>query len=72
LRREIPFGLLFCVPEMEPFYRELGWSKTDRPVAMLDEHRKSAPIPEKNIGMMIELGDERFPAGPLDLQGRDW
>lgn len=72
LHRGIRFGLLFCVPEMEPLYRALGWSKTGRPVVMLDEHGKSAPIPEKNICMLIELGHQRFPSGPLDLQGRDW
>ena len=72
LRREIRFGLLFCVPELEPLYRALGWSETGRPVAMLDERGESVPIPRKNICMMIELGPEGFPCGPLDLQGRDW
>jgi GNAT superfamily N-acetyltransferase len=72
LRRGVRFGLLFCVPELEGLYGALGWSKTDRPVTMLDEHGQSVPTPRKNICMLSELGQERFPAGPLDLQGRDW
>ena len=71
-RRGIGFGMLFCLPELAGVYRAWGWSPTDRPVAMLDEHGKSAPLPEKNICMLIELGEQRFPSGPLDLQGRDW
>ena len=71
-RRAIPFGLLFCVPRLVPLYRTLGWSKTVRPVAMLDRHGESVPIPEKNTCMLIELGHERFPPGPLDLEGPDW
>ncbi len=72
LRRKVRFGLLFCVPELEHVYRPLGWSKTIRPVVMLDEGGQSVPLPAKNICMLTELGDEGFPPGPLDLQGRDW
>jgi len=72
LRRWVCFGLLFCVPELEGFYATFGWVKTNRPVAMLDEHGESVPIPGKNICMFIELGEVGFPAGPLDLLGGDW
>jgi GNAT superfamily N-acetyltransferase len=72
LRRGVRFGLLFCVPELERLYRALGWSRTRRPITMLNERGQSVPIPEKNICMLIELADEGFPAGPLHLQGRDW
>jgi len=70
--RQIRFGLLFCVPELEPFYRWLGWSTSHQPVTMLDECGRSTPIPEKNIAMFIELSHEPFPGGPIDLNGRDW
>ena len=72
VRRRIPFGLLFCVPELEPLYRSMGWQRTDQPVMMHDEQGRSVPLPRKNVAMFIELGDEPFPRGPLDLRGRDW
>ena len=71
-RRAIPFGLLFCVPELTALYHALGWSRTDRSVVMRDRHGKRVPIPAKNVCMSVRLGDERLPSGPLDLQGRDW
>jgi len=70
--RGVRFGLLFCVPELERFYSSLGWSKTERPVTMLDEDGHSVPIPAKNISMLIELAGDEFPPGAVDLQGRDW
>lgn len=72
LHRGVCFGLLFCLPELERFYGALGWFKTERPVTMLDEHGGLVPMPGKNICMLIELGEEGFPPGPLDLLGRDW
>ena len=72
VRRRIPFGLLFCLPELEPLYAAMGWRRTDRTVIMHDEQGRSVPLPQKNVAMSIELGDDRFPSGPLDLEGRDW
>jgi predicted N-acetyltransferase YhbS len=70
--RGVRFGLLFCVPELDRFYSSMGWSRTDEPATMLDEHGRSAPIPAKNIPMYLELSDDPFPRGPIDLEGRDW
>ena len=72
VQRGVVFGLLFCVPELERFYRSRGWSTTTRPVTMLDEDGRCVPIPAKNISMVIDLADEEFPPGAIDLQGRDW
>ena len=71
-RRKVPFGMLFCDLRLEPLYRTLGWSQAVRPVIMLDEHGESVPIPGKNTCMLIELGQQCFPPGPLDLEGPDW
>ena len=71
-RRGIPFGLLFCVPELERLYTRLGWRTIDVPVTMHDELGNAAPIPSKNIAMVVELSPSLFPQGPIDLQGRDW
>ena len=71
-QRHVCFGLLFCVPELERFYQSLGWCKTDAPVLMLDEQGRCAAIPQKNIAMFCESGEDCFPAGTIDLMGRDW
>lgn len=70
--RQIRFGLLFCVPELEPFYQWLGWSTCRQPITMLDDAGRPGPITDKNIAMFIELGPHSFPPGPIDLNGRDW
>lgn len=70
-RRDIVFGLLFCVPALEAYYAANGWRTTTEPVTMRylagDE-----PIPGKNIGMYRLLGSQAFPSGPIHLQGPDW
>ena len=66
------FGLLFCEPVLEPFYRAQGWRKIDVPVTMADEQGHCVPLPEENIAMILELADKPFPSGPVDLAGRDW
>lgn len=70
-RRGIPFGLLFCVPELERFYNSNGWRTIDVAVLMQYEGR-TQPIPGKNIAMVIELAGRPFPTGDLDLCGADW
>jgi len=70
-RRRIPYGLLFCIPELERFYAALGWRRTDVSVTMI-ENGRHVPIPGKNITMFKELAGEPFPAGDIDLQGIDW
>lgn len=71
-RRGIRFGLLFCVPKLERFYAPLGWVRTNVAATMMDESGNPAPVPAKNIGMYLELTDEPFPKGNIDLRGRDW
>lgn len=71
-RRDIPFGFLFCSPNLEHFYASLGWQKTNARVTILDENGKDAPQPNKNIAMVLNLGEKTFPEGDIHLQGRDW
>lgn len=71
VRRSVPFGLLFCVPELERLYASLGWRRTDVSVTLI-ENGKRVPIPGKNIAMFKELAGKPFPRGDIDLQGMDW
>ncbi|MEI6166635.1 MAG: GNAT family N-acetyltransferase [bacterium] len=70
--RGIPFGLLFCVPELERFYADLGWY-TLRVRALMDYLGETdSPIPGKNIAMAKDLAGLPFPRGDIHLCGADW
>ena len=71
-RRGIVFGLLFCVPELERYYRSLDWKTLDVPVWMTDEEGHRCSIPDKNIAMALQIGESPIPEGDIDLQGADW
>lgn len=69
--RGVPFGLLFCVPELEELYAAMRWKTVDADVIM--QHQgKTQPIPGKNICMVLDLGGGDWPDGRIDLQGPDW
>lgn len=68
----IPFGLLFCIPELESYYASMGWVLNPVAVTMDWEGQIGVPIPEKNICMVRELAGLRFPPGPIHLNGADW
>ncbi len=72
VRRGIDYGLLFCVPGLERFYATLGWARTDERVTMQDEWGRTVPMPASNICMFKVLGRRSFPAGAINLCGRDW
>ena len=70
-RRGIPFGMLFCVPQLERFYGANGWRTIDLAVVM-QYQGQTCPIPGKNIGMVLKMTGRPFPAGDVDLRGADW
>ena len=71
-KRGVPFGLLFCVPSLEPLYAAMKWERIDVVTTMRDEEGRAAPIPGKNIAMVLKLAGRPFPEGDIDLQGTDW
>lgn len=72
VRRQIPFGLLFCVPELERYYAGMGWVTTHEPATMNLAGGADEPIPGKNICMYWSAAGEKLPTGPIHLQGPDW
>jgi GNAT superfamily N-acetyltransferase len=70
--RAIPFGMLFCLPDLEKIYIPMGWTTIAAVVEMRDEHGNRTALPDKNITMVACLTSKRFPDGPIDLMGRDW
>jgi len=71
-RRGIPYGLLFCVPALEHFYRFLGWEKVDVRVTMLDAVGDDVPADDKNIAMTKDLTGTPLRPAEIHLMGRDW
>jgi GNAT superfamily N-acetyltransferase len=80
-RRGFDAGLLFCLPQLEPVYGRMGWSRLDAVVYMDDVQAGKTPIPTKNITMFYPLLAPAFrrgylttpfPAGDIDLAGTDW
>lgn len=71
-RRGIDFGLLFCVPALERYYKSIGWHSVSEPATMMDEHGFRVLTSEKNICMTFPLKGVSLPRGNIDLQGRDW
>ncbi|HOX04923.1 MAG TPA: GNAT family N-acetyltransferase [Planctomycetota bacterium] len=71
-RRGIRWGLLFCVPGLERFYASLGWRTLAVPVTEAGGDGRGSLITAKNIAMSLDLAGEPFPAGAIDLRGRDW
>jgi GNAT superfamily N-acetyltransferase len=65
-------GLLFCLPVLEKLYSRMGWHFIDTQVMVRDEQGRPAPLPEKNIVMIIPLNSREFPEGKIDLMGPDW
>ena len=70
--QDIATGFLHCAPKFEKTYRRMGWQKIDANVLMQDERGNTVPIPCKNIVMIYPLKRKDFPAGDVNLAGRDW
>jgi N-acetylglutamate synthase-like GNAT family acetyltransferase len=71
-RRNIVWGLLFCVPELETFYGNLGWHVVHDTVKAKDEPGRDSPILGRNICMSKCVGSSPFPRGEIHLEGADW
>lgn len=71
-KRGVLFGLLFCIPSLEPLYAAMKWERIDVITTMRDGEGRVVPIPGKNIAMVLKLAGRPFPEGDIDLQGPDW
>lgn len=71
-KRSLDAGLLFCKPALEKVYARMGWKTVDGAVYMEDADGGMTTLPAENIAMSIPVAIEAFPAGDIDLRGRDW
>jgi GNAT superfamily N-acetyltransferase len=64
-----PFGMLFCLPRLVPFYERMGWARLDEPVLI----EQSAGTVRSPLEVMVKLlGDRAWPPGPVSANGRPW
>jgi len=71
-RRELDYGLLFCLPALEPYYAALGWRRTHVRVFARFDGGPIVELPDYNVTMYLELGPRPFPPGDIDLCGPDF
>ena len=71
-RNAIPFGLLFCVPELERLYTSLGCARSTYPSRCMTNWAMRCPSPARTSRWWWNYLPSLFPQGPIDLQGRDW
>jgi len=72
LREELAlsFALLECEPDMERFYQRLGWrTLAEKAVCQLPEGEGSVP---GHVAMVLELTEEEWPGGSINLLGKPW
>jgi Predicted acetyltransferase len=71
-KAEFDFGLLFCIPKLEPIYGRTGWIRVDNAPVIRREEGGEFPLPGVNIAMFYPLLTTCMPDGPIDLNGNDW
>jgi predicted N-acetyltransferase YhbS len=65
----VPFGLLVCADETQPFYARLGWEKVATEL-WVTQVKKSRPL--QTAVMILPLADQEWPQGRIDLCGLPW
>lgn len=71
MRRDMAcdFGMLFCHPELVPFYGPRGWRAIDGPVTI---DQPDGPRPSPHVVMVLPFRDDDWPEGPVDLGSYPW
>jgi nodulation protein A len=64
-----PFGLLICATNTRPFYERSGWKLVaDELYFVQDDHRR---VLHTSV-MALQLEDQSWPSGEIDLCGSPW
>jgi GNAT superfamily N-acetyltransferase len=66
---DVPFGLLVCAPETQPFYVKAGWVFV-APELVYTQGGHDRTLPASV--MIIKLKDQDWPAGRIHLCGAPW
>jgi predicted N-acetyltransferase YhbS len=60
-----PYALLFCRPDLVPFYHRLGWHRVEAPVHV-EQHDGPVPMPLNTMWTPLHK-DAAWPPGPVHL-----
>ncbi|MBN1816980.1 MAG: GNAT family N-acetyltransferase [Sedimentisphaerales bacterium] len=71
-QRKFPVGLLFCRDYVRAVYERNGWKGLPNQPCTRVEAGQEIPVGPDNPRMWIPLNQDRFPAGPIHLQGDKW
>jgi GNAT superfamily N-acetyltransferase len=66
----VPFGLLITGDEEVPFYARLGWRAIPGPVTL--DQPDGRILPHYGVNMVLPLGPDPWPSGPVHLCGLPW
>jgi len=69
-RRGFDAGLLFCREQLLKVYGNMGWSKLDASVYIINDKKRKTLMP--GFTMFYPLNTRQFPPGDIDLAGADW
>lgn len=72
VKRRIPYGMLFCTPDVKKFYVSLAWYEHKSRVTMDALSGNSIPITVNDIPMVKVFSRGIFPSGEIYLRGPDW
>jgi GNAT superfamily N-acetyltransferase len=68
----LPFGVLFCFPNLIDYYERLSWEHINADLVYRDSTGAMRTFTD-NMGAMVYLtGSELFPPGLVDLNGYPW
>ncbi len=65
----VPFGLLICADETQPFYELSRWMRV---ADMLSYHQDDQKRTLRTSVMILQLQNRTWPAGEVDLCGLPW
>lgn len=66
---QVPFGLLICADQTQPFYEHSGWQHAADFLYFTQEHQRRLL---KTSVMVLSLTGLAWPAGEIDLCGLPW
>ena len=66
---QVPFGLLICADETQPFYKLARWQRVADLLYYQQDHQRRML---KTCVMILQLEKQTWPAGEIDLCGSPW
>lgn len=69
---KLPFGMLFCFPNLVHYYERLGWQRLTADLIYRDSTGSPRSLTDDMGTMIYTAGGEPLPAGVVDLSSYPW